>query len=453
MLAFIIRAFGRNENSPCDVPGQDDFIFVPVKKSIKPTVCDPNIETGAIPLKQTPCIHNLNGKNYTVLRKQKSKNYVQWEFCRDVRQQKFNGHNCIINDLSANNGKCISIEALHTAIRDGLAAQPFVYNQTVDNTIEYKRYIVKYRAAMYDKFETLPSQELFRQMVENPFNMERGAWLHGSESNKYQNIFLYAADKLNYPEIKDHFTIDTKRNKAITYPAKHLCDSLLTYLPISNTDLLNQISIQDCPNVIDPTPTNDHCPVQHFEFPATSEFVDYDKNKRPKGCGIKFNHADFQNLGALCLSFADAEKLLNTKNNLDEDVEPGHSRMMENEDPFASSARSVWRNTTEGHYRRNYMAGVLRLHQKAHQPAQYYKPEEFYWSTLRSRNIPIQQILLNIEAALGYGDGQKREFTIKNPWNQPAGPVKVNLSVNAFCRAMLEMIPFSRQDLRNANPQ
>uniref|UniRef100_A0A915IAG8 Uncharacterized protein n=1 Tax=Romanomermis culicivorax TaxID=13658 RepID=A0A915IAG8_ROMCU len=50
---------------------------------------------------------------------------------------------CIINDLSANNGKCISIEALHTAIRDRLAAKPFVYNQTVDNTIEYKRYIVK----------------------------------------------------------------------------------------------------------------------------------------------------------------------------------------------------------------------------------------------------------------------------------------------------------------------
>uniref|UniRef100_A0A915KEA6 Uncharacterized protein n=1 Tax=Romanomermis culicivorax TaxID=13658 RepID=A0A915KEA6_ROMCU len=104
---------------------------------------------------------------------------------------------------------------------------------------------------------------------------------------------------------------------------------------------------------------------------------------------------------------------------------------------------------------------VLRLHQKAHQPGQYYKPEEFYWSTLRSRNIPIQQILLNIgtmclqydKAALGYGDGEKREFTIKNPWNQPAEPVKVNLSVNAFCRAMLEMIPFSRQDLRNANPQ
>uniref|UniRef100_A0A915HEB0 Uncharacterized protein n=1 Tax=Romanomermis culicivorax TaxID=13658 RepID=A0A915HEB0_ROMCU len=92
LTVFIICAFGQNENSPCDVPGQDDFIFVPVKKSIKPTVCDPNIETGAIPLKQTPCIHNLNGKNYTVLKKQKSKNYVQWEFCRDVRLQKFNGH-------------------------------------------------------------------------------------------------------------------------------------------------------------------------------------------------------------------------------------------------------------------------------------------------------------------------------------------------------------------------
>uniref|UniRef100_A0A915IW31 Uncharacterized protein n=1 Tax=Romanomermis culicivorax TaxID=13658 RepID=A0A915IW31_ROMCU len=88
-----------------------------------------------------------------------------------------------------------------------------------------------------------------------------------------------------------------------------------------------------------------------------------------------------------------------------------------------------------------FYTGVLRLHQTAHQPGQYYKPEEFYWSTLRS------------QAALGYGDGEKREFTIKNPWNQPAGSVKVNLSVNAFCRAMLEMIPFSRQDLRNANPQ
>uniref|UniRef100_A0A915KNB9 Uncharacterized protein n=1 Tax=Romanomermis culicivorax TaxID=13658 RepID=A0A915KNB9_ROMCU len=67
-------------------------------------------------------------------------------------------------------------------------------------------------------------------------------------------------------------------------------------------------------------------------------------------------------------------------------------------------------------------AGVLRLHQMAHQPWKYYKPEQFYWSTLRLQNVSIQKILSDIQSALGYEGDERRVFTIQNPWNQPSGP-------------------------------
>uniref|UniRef100_A0A915J088 Uncharacterized protein n=1 Tax=Romanomermis culicivorax TaxID=13658 RepID=A0A915J088_ROMCU len=43
-----------------------------------------------------------------------------------------------------------------------------------------------------------------------------------------------------------------------------------------------------------------------------------------------------------------------------------------------------------------------------------------------------------------------RVFTINNPWNGPAG--NLSLSVNAFCRAIVEMIPFSREDFMSMEP-
>uniref|UniRef100_A0A915KW44 WAP domain-containing protein n=1 Tax=Romanomermis culicivorax TaxID=13658 RepID=A0A915KW44_ROMCU len=55
-------------------------------------------------------------------------------------------------------------------------------------------------------------------------------------------------------------------------------------------------------------------------------------------------------------------------------------------------------------------------------------------------------------AALGYENDEKRDFVVNNQWNEPKS-VKVSLSVNAFCRAILEMIPFSRQVLRKAKQQ
>uniref|UniRef100_A0A915L0Z7 Uncharacterized protein n=1 Tax=Romanomermis culicivorax TaxID=13658 RepID=A0A915L0Z7_ROMCU len=228
------------------------------------------------------------------------------------------------------------------------------------------------------------------------------------------------------------------------------------------------ILLPDCPVTVG------LCWPKNVHFPTSSDSVSYNRNKEPNGCKIMPNHADFEGLFDHCLPFEDAEKLLNGKNNQDEDVEPGHSRMMENEDPFYSTTSGVWRNATQGHYRRNYMADsmttrryfltlfdthyvinfniqvgqgtlaskfmgrsfgqtfytsrVLRLHQMAHQPQKYYEPEQFYWSTLRLRNVSIQKILSDIQTALGYEGDERRVFTIQNPWNQPSGPVKVELS-------------------------
>uniref|UniRef100_A0A915IHP2 Uncharacterized protein n=1 Tax=Romanomermis culicivorax TaxID=13658 RepID=A0A915IHP2_ROMCU len=69
----------------------------------------------------------------------------------------------------------------------------------------------------------------------------------------------------------------------------------------------------------------------------------------------------------------------------------------------------------------------------------------YYWSNLR-RNNSIQNILQAISDALGYESDVKHEFTINNPLNEPQ-QVKFNLSVQAFCSAMLDMIPFSRDIL------
>uniref|UniRef100_A0A915LCM4 Uncharacterized protein n=1 Tax=Romanomermis culicivorax TaxID=13658 RepID=A0A915LCM4_ROMCU len=137
---------------------------------------------------------------------------------------------------------------------------------------------------------------------------------------------------------------------------------------------------------------------------------------KDNGCFIPYNHADFDVLG--CISFEEAENLLNHKNNDDEDIDPGK--------------------------------GVLRMHQAGHKPHEYQEPESYYWSNLRRTNS-IQDILLAISAALGYENDEKRDFVINNQWNEPKS-LKVSSSVNGFCRAILE-IPFSRQVLRKAKQQ
>uniref|UniRef100_A0A915KQF6 Uncharacterized protein n=1 Tax=Romanomermis culicivorax TaxID=13658 RepID=A0A915KQF6_ROMCU len=466
----------------CDLPGQDGFISVPIKQSASPTVCDPMSKT--LPLAEIPdrvekvqCAYYLNGRMLRALiHRRSNNNYAQWEFCRDVGRQKFDGHRpnnqspnhqklnipqkqlpaetttkgypnqynfhiptqstvdsckngkyngvfyenddpsyCIISDLGPHHGKCVDT-ALYYHIKNDLANKPFRYDKSVDNTIEYKRYILKNRLLMYYPYETKPSQEYMRQMLEHPFDRSPMKWLNDHAAHQFEQIFVDAANELSYKDINGPMNVEVAIWQWKTYPAKHLCNLMLKYFPISNTKLFSQHYPRDCP---DSTKMVGVCP--------------------PKRCKILPDHADFVGFRDYCLSFEDAEKLLNTKNNLDEDVDPGHSRMMENEDPWWSSSQSVW--------------SVLRLNQIAHQAKKYYQPQHFYWSTLRSQNISIQKILSDIQTALGYEGDERRVFTIQNPWNHPRGPVKVNLSVNAFCRALLEMIPFSRRDLRTVRLQ
>uniref|UniRef100_A0A915JRL8 Uncharacterized protein n=1 Tax=Romanomermis culicivorax TaxID=13658 RepID=A0A915JRL8_ROMCU len=154
------------------------------------------------------------------------------------------------------------------------------------------------------------------------------------------------------------------------------------------------------------------------------------------GCYTPENYADGP--AGKYLTFKDAQDLLNSKNNEDEDTN------------FGLPVLGVFDNTTDpykpiNHYRRNYMAGILRLHQAGHLRHQYHQPGMYYWSNLR-RNNSIQNILQAISDALGYESDVKHEFTINNPLNEPR-QVKFNLSVQAFCSAMLDMIPFSRDIL------
>uniref|UniRef100_A0A915JM97 Uncharacterized protein n=1 Tax=Romanomermis culicivorax TaxID=13658 RepID=A0A915JM97_ROMCU len=99
---------------------------------------------------------------------------------------------CIINDLGPYHGKCIDLTSLYDDIRDNLANEPFMYDEHVDNTIEYKRYILKNRLLMYESYEPKPKQEIMRQMLEHSFDGSPMPWLSDYVLSQYENIFLNA---------------------------------------------------------------------------------------------------------------------------------------------------------------------------------------------------------------------------------------------------------------------
>uniref|UniRef100_A0A915JTM6 Uncharacterized protein n=1 Tax=Romanomermis culicivorax TaxID=13658 RepID=A0A915JTM6_ROMCU len=129
--------------------------------------------------------------------------------------------------------------------------------------------------------------------------------------------------------------------------------------------------------------------------------------------------------------------------------EAGCSRMTENDELNNAKCKTI-KGTVVYElvvYDKYGPKGRLRLHQAAHIKDTYHQPEWYFWSNLRRNNNTIQDILRAISAALGYENDEIRLFTINNPWNGPPG--NLTLSVNAFCRAIVEMIPFSRKDFQS----
>uniref|UniRef100_A0A915L9Q8 Uncharacterized protein n=1 Tax=Romanomermis culicivorax TaxID=13658 RepID=A0A915L9Q8_ROMCU len=77
---------------------------------------------------------------------------------------------CVINDLSKDKNKCLSMRLLNDAMKHDLSAENFEYNDNGDFTVEYKRYIFKHRYTIYDEGDTYPRCEMLRDTLYKPFN-------------------------------------------------------------------------------------------------------------------------------------------------------------------------------------------------------------------------------------------------------------------------------------------
>uniref|UniRef100_A0A915IX83 Uncharacterized protein n=1 Tax=Romanomermis culicivorax TaxID=13658 RepID=A0A915IX83_ROMCU len=206
------------------------------------------------------------------------------------------------------------------------------------------------------------------------------------------------------------------------YGAKTFCDVGLTYFPAKNTELYDAIKLQES-----------RLPLK---YPTNVNLVYYTSSTNSIGCYIPSNHIIFNgydNHGKQCITFEAGENLISGKDSAERD---------------------------EQDYRRHYMAGVLRLYDMSEIPRIRIEPNIYHWSLLRQdsnggtqhyRPRPIGRLLQDIEAALGYEDDPKRIFTIneKLPVPRATSQVQVPLSVQAFCAAIVEMIPFSQDELRN----
>uniref|UniRef100_A0A915KT90 Uncharacterized protein n=1 Tax=Romanomermis culicivorax TaxID=13658 RepID=A0A915KT90_ROMCU len=97
LLAFGVITI-QSQNPRCDLPGQDEFIFVPIRQAQTPTICEGNsLQSVTIPntVQNVACAYSSNGKLRRVLiRKHSRKYYTQWQFCQDVQVRKFDGFIC-----------------------------------------------------------------------------------------------------------------------------------------------------------------------------------------------------------------------------------------------------------------------------------------------------------------------------------------------------------------------
>uniref|UniRef100_A0A915J304 Uncharacterized protein n=1 Tax=Romanomermis culicivorax TaxID=13658 RepID=A0A915J304_ROMCU len=167
-------------------------------------------------------------------------------------------------------------------------------------------------------------------------------------------------------------------------------------LPWSNDKLFKKFQIQDCtPYANEPRCDKgiNYSGTEISIFPARIGLVQYNAEKTPFACAIPTKYPDAP--PTTLLTFGKAQTLLNAKNNEDEDVDDGYpveASGSRKEDDIADY-------TPVKHYRRNYMAGVLRLHQAGHLRNKYHEPGMYYWSNLR-RNNSIQDILQAIKFLL-----------------------------------------------------
>uniref|UniRef100_A0A915J0G2 Uncharacterized protein n=1 Tax=Romanomermis culicivorax TaxID=13658 RepID=A0A915J0G2_ROMCU len=182
---------------------------------------------------------------------------------------------------------------------------------------------------------------------------------------------------------KEQETFERSKPQYIDRPT-FFCDLYLTHFPVSTEKIIKRNSNNGiCPRVQPTKSMRDKC--KTIEGPVVYELVVYDKNG-PKGCFIPSSHVDsFEK----CVPFTEAEKLLNKKNNNDEDLEPAYA---------IAEIDDIEQNPVN-HYRRNYLAGRLRLHQAGEKRDTYHQPEWYFWSNLR-RNNTIQDILLAISTHL-----------------------------------------------------
>uniref|UniRef100_A0A915JDL9 Uncharacterized protein n=1 Tax=Romanomermis culicivorax TaxID=13658 RepID=A0A915JDL9_ROMCU len=62
----------------------------------------------------------------------------------------------------------------------------------------------------------------------------------------------------------------------------------------------------------------------------------------------------------------------------------------------------------------------------------------------------METILKDIETALGYTDDPRHTFTITNSKTSLAIATKIEMSAHAFCAAILELVPFKKEDMEKS---